>query len=480
VSYVHISRAKSSPAQKYVNSSSKNSLFNKPKHPRLDSVLSKLVDIFRNDGRNAAEKFAQARNLKLSKDKILVELTLLPAHSTADIPRAILDRCSANICSISRHFILVQVPIDCLTELAREVKGLSLIHRPYPIFADVVSEGVDLIGVPIFHQGHVKGEGARLAIIDTGFRDWEDVAIRNELPVFPTIRNFTDEDIESGGQHGTAVGEILYDCAPDAEYYIIKIDDDADFENAVQYAIDEEIEIICMSLSWFIPFGDYYRGDDLFSQIVNDAFNQGVLFVKSAGNYATQHYRARFDADDDDNRHRFEDDNQVNHFGLDEGDFIEFRRNDEIVVSLVWDDFPQTDQDYDLELVYLTDDEWEIVEISNNRQDGEQPPSEFIEYLVEESGRYGVRVLRFDGEEEMDFTIFANRDLAYHHPEGSIGVPGMAENIMAVAAINYIDWNEDDVEQEFYSSQGPTYDGRLKPVSVRLSTIFHLIALLSS
>lgn len=235
-----------------------------------------------------------------------------------------------------------------------------------------------------------------------------------------------------------------------------------------------------MSLSWFIPFGDYYRGDDLFSQIVNDAFNQGVLFVKSAGNYATQHYRARFDADDDDNRHRFEDDNQVNHFGLDEGDFIEFRRNDEIVVSLVWDDFPQTDQDYDLELVYLTDDEWEIVEISNNRQDGEQPPSEFIEYLVEESGRYGVRVLRFDGEEEMDFTIFANRDLAYHHPEGSIGVPGMAENIMAVAAINYIDWNEDDVEQEFYSSQGPTYDGRLKPVSVRLSTIFHLIALLSS
>ncbi len=416
-------------------------------YSRLSPGLAQLMKVRSRDGVEAAEKFARRRCLEMKDDRVKVELVALDGFGSLDKRHFSLKRFDAEVVSSSEHFLLVTVPILRLPEFAAGLPPSVFIHEPSPIVPDVVSEGVEPIGAARFHDAGVQGRGVKVAVIDIGFHGYEDLVDRHELPLRLIMRNYADEGMNAGSEHGAACAEIIYDLIPEAEFHLVKIDDDADFENAVRYAVDEEIDIISMSLSWFIPYGDYYRGDDIFSRIADDAFEEGVLFVKSAGNYATMHYRADFDDDgEEDGYHRFADGVIVDHFGERADNYFVINPNTTITATLVWDDFPGTDQDLDLELVRrdVGEDEWEVVAVSDRRQRGEESPVEGIQYTVRERGQFGVRVLRVEGDEELDFTLFAGNSFAYRTPEGSIGVPGMAEGVVAVGAIRCADWDDED------------------------------------
>ena len=88
--------------------------------------------------------------------------------------------------------------------------------------------------------------------------------------------------------------------------------------------------------------------------------------------------------------------------------------------------------------------------------------SNVIEYMAEDSGRFGIAIVSL-GTRHPRFRVFSQ----YHDLEGilspanSIRVPADASGAMAVGAIHPWDWVDGRIAD--YSSRGPTTDGRVKP-----------------
>ncbi|NQU05945.1 MAG: S8 family serine peptidase, partial [Calditrichaeota bacterium] len=169
------------------------------------------------------------------------------------------------------------------------------------------------------------------------------------------------------------------------------------------------------------------------------------------------------DQDQEDNFHRFADGIVVNNFGTDPENSYNFGANTTLSASLVWDDYPQSDQDIDFELVWFNGDEWVTVAVSDGEQNGDDPPTEYISYVTENAGQHGLRVHAYSAENGRDFTIISKYNLGYKTPAGSMGVPAVAVGCFTVGAMYWQDWNVDEASVEPFSSRGPTYDDRIKP-----------------
>ena len=96
--------------------------------------------------------------------------------------------------------------------------------------------------------------------------------------------------------------------------------------------IEEGLDVTSTSLGWMLipSMTSYYQGDDVLSEKVNEAWENVVFPVFSAGNNAVGHLRTNFDdGDDDDDWHRFYDNIEINMYSFlnqamnfDEGDFL--------------------------------------------------------------------------------------------------------------------------------------------------------------
>ena len=84
--------------------------------------------------------------------------------------------------------------------------------------------------------------------------------------------------------HGTACAEIVYDIAPEAELWLYRAGDLLDLENAKDRCVINGIDII--SSSGTLPGTGFGDGLGLACEIVNDAAEEGILWVNAAGNYA--------------------------------------------------------------------------------------------------------------------------------------------------------------------------------------------------
>ena len=76
--------------------------------------------------------------------------------------------------------------------------------------------------------------------------------------------------------------------APEAELTLLKAGDLVDLENAKDFCIREGIDIINHSITWPDGFGD---GRGRVCDIVNDAADNGILWVNAAGNYGRETLR---------------------------------------------------------------------------------------------------------------------------------------------------------------------------------------------
>ena len=92
--------------------------------------------------------------------------------------------------------------------------------------------------------------------------------------------------------NGSACAEIVHDIAPDAEIHLYKVGNFVDLENAKDAAIQEGLDIVTVSLGWDFArgFGD---GTGSACEIVDDAFQNNVLWVNAAGNEARRKISAR-------------------------------------------------------------------------------------------------------------------------------------------------------------------------------------------
>ena len=355
----------------------------------------------------------------------------------------------------------VSVPSSSLVAVS-ELPGVRFIRRPYRPHTqqETWSEGGWSIKAYDNYFEGVRGQGVKVAIIDVEFKGADELL--GEMPARWLYRDYTGEGIYAGEDldvHGTACAEIIHDMAQEAELTLLKIGDLLDLENAKDLCIREGIDIINHSIGWFgTGIGD---GRGIACDIVNDAADNGILWVNSAGNDAQSHYYGFWSDDDSDhdsnNWHNFSPEDEVLSFEAEKGD--------EIRVFLTWNDWPVSDQNYDLYLFFTNSSgDLERVSSSTNRQSSfaNLSPTERIEYEVERPGKYGIAIYSEEARPRRLKIWSLNHDFEeYSVAENSIGSPADARGAMSVGAVHFDYYNLGWIAD--YSSRGPTTDGRVKP-----------------
>ncbi len=331
-----------------------------------------------------------------------------------------------------------------LQDIAARYGGQVLIKIPsVPVPLAVTSEGVQKIRADLYHAAGYRGSGVKIAVIDVGFAGLSASQARGDLPYSVITRDFTGRGIESDYSHGTAVAEIVHDVAPDAQLYLIKIEDEVDLDNAVSYCISEGIDIINHSLGWYNT--NFYDGTGTIGDIVRRATSAGILWVQAAGNDALRHWEGNFTDTDGDG-------------WLDTEITLTAQAGNPIMLYFTWDGWPLTSDDYDL---FLYGPDGTLVASSTKTQAGTEEPTEFINYTAATSGTYRIRIQRASGTARRLELFSIYQDLSPHVIASSMPAPANAAEALSVGAISWSVYTTGPIED--YSSRGPTNDGRRKP-----------------
>ena len=413
-------------------------------NPKLDSHLNRIISDL--SSKKLATQPAGALN-----PRAVVTLVPEPGRPLSSIRLEDLEVLGGELLGRSASLARVSLPLSSL-EAATEIPGVFFVrppHRPLLQF-----EGVMRVNAwRSIRERNVRGQRVHIAIIDFGFAEADRLRSRF-FPQNRSVRDFTGLGIYSGeSKHGTACTEIAYDIAPDAEYHLLRIEDLVDFENAKDYCLQNGVQVVSFSGLW--PSTGYGDGEGLACDIVNDAADNGILWVNAAGNLAQRQLEKPWLDGDGDGWHDFGPGQEV--LPLEETEV-----GDSIVLWLTWNEWPRSHNDYDLYLCRLGDsEELEIVAESTTTQEGSEP-IESIEFEVPSDGTYAVMVAKSPDARPQRFKVISgHQNLGSGSLYSTIGVPGDARGALTVGAVDAYQWHEGPLEP--YSSRGPTADGRLKP-----------------
>lgn len=358
------------------------------------------------------------------------------------------------------------LPPAALQTVADEESVFYLRHPIAPTLFEfddgATTEALSVINAPAWHSSNYQGAGVKVAIIDGGFSGYKSL-LGNDLPATVTPRNFVDGedpneiDSNSSSPHGTACAEIVHDIAPLAQLYLIKVGTNIDLQEAVNYAINQDVDIISTSLGWYnLTPGD---GTGQFANMVQQARNAGILWATAASNDREAHWGGLYNDPEGDLIHNFNGSQNVNYFGPGDGTAYLIPAGYGIRVFLRWDDWTQVNQDYDLVLLRQEPGAggWSVIAVSDNFQNGGpgQTPTEFA--FGATSGVdafYGFAIERYDSNRNVNFEAFAPKvapldELLYAR---SLANLADAPAAMTVAALDV----NSPYPQEPYSSEGPT------------------------
>ena len=336
-------------------------------------------------------------------------------------------------------------------------QGISA-RLPYPHSENtVISQGVNLTGASDMHNLAFDGAGVKIGIIDLGFAALSTSQAANELP--PTgaglnIIDYTGTGI-GGINHGTNVAEIVHDMAPGAELFLAKISTTLELQAAVNDMIASGVQVINHSVGWY--GAAFYDGTGSLCDITNTAASNGIIWANSAGNARTQHYLGNFTDSDSNLSHEFATRQNYN--------TISVSSNYTYTLVLNWDAYPSTSVDYDL---FLYDGDpaagGNIVASSTNAQSTVgrfkfPTPYEAISYTATATGTLYIVVTKKDSATtNLPLSLFTLRgSLGTQTRSSSLTQPADCASALTVGATNLID------APEYFSSEGPTVDGRIKP-----------------
>ncbi len=377
------------------------------------------------------------------------------------------------------NLVAVEVPVDKIEDIVTNVDGIEYARFPHKLFPlSVTSEGVNLTGANNSHSDGFTGSGTKVAVIDVGFKGLPEAQSNGDIPYSAITYDYTGTGLQTQYKHGTACAEIVHDMAPDAELHLLKVSDEVDIYNAIDYCIDNDIDIISASIGTFGSGpGD---GTGPVDEAFDEARSNGILVVAAAGNSANfivdsvaygKHWKGTFYDSDLDNTHEFILGDSESWYNViaaipDQDDDGNPETND-VTILMRWDDWPNANIDYDIFLFdYSTGD---LVAYSNGIQDGSQPPVESIVIDLPNSEDYwhyySLLVTKQSGEPtgtELElflggmslFVPFYKYSSPIATSSSSILEPADAQSVFAVGAINYNNWTTGP--QEDFSSQGPT------------------------
>lgn len=185
----------------------------------------------------------------------------------------------------------------------------------------------------------------KIAVIDSGF---DTKRIPNFNSKVKTYSMRLDNDITAQGnwKHGNAVLEIISKQTPDAEYYLLNIDEKQDalmLLQAIKHAVEVfDADIISLSLCDPHP-RDFFDGTGIYGKYIKNYTNKlNKIFVVSAGNNLKKHYSDVF----------YSDKNSYHDF---RGGKLQFqlKKNQTVRIFLSWkeENFYRPNYNLDLELL---------------------------------------------------------------------------------------------------------------------------------
>lgn len=431
---------------------------------KLGPVLSRLLVEYERAGKDQALKLASRDGLKV---KLVEGETLIPVileavrpNGSEGIDLARIEGFGIRVDAVSRSYVRILVPVSKL-RLVSKLDDISRARVPTPAkpvdigYGSIVSQSVGLTGADLLQAIGFNGDGAKVAVVDLGFIGLTDAITAGELPP-TTVRlkgNQTGIDIETGTEHGVGVSEHVMDMAPGAELYCILVDDEVDLQNAADYMSANGIQVANHSVGWVNS--SYYDDTGPLTGIINDSYdNDGVFWAVSAGNDALRHWRGGWNDPDGDGLYNFS--------GTDEG--MDLSGSYSVAyIFLNWDQYGNSLTDLDL---YIYDKDDNLVASGTGAQTGLQDPQEWAGFSYNTSqAPYRIEIDHYSGPTaELDITIFSfYHNLEYPVPGNALMEPADAHGAFTVGAIYHGDYSLPDPPPEYFSSHGPTNDGRPKP-----------------
>jgi subtilisin family serine protease len=460
---------------------------------KVDSALQTILARYETEGIAAIRDYARNYGMLDDMDRVRFGITLTHATAAQDLQRW-LETKGAIVTAVYNDQMSVRITFDNLKKAVqskdfwqelgelktvkdvrvlvsppKQESGFTINDLPFIKKAEISAVTphslpslrnpvLKLTGAEEWKTAGYTGKGVKIGIIDSGFKDYRKY-LGTVLPTAEqvTLKSFVYGAVEGQDLHGTAVAEIIVGYAPSANYYFTPIEDEIGFAQAVDWLMEQKVNIIHVSMAW----GGLWAGDGtgLMNEKLDKARERGILPVVSAGNYAQSHYLKKFQLST----------NNFHAFG--EGkNFITLTPNDTASwVALRWNENWQQPKT-NLDLVVL-DSNLQPIGSGRNRQGNgsSKPPTELVAFATKPKQPVYIQV-RVIGElpkEDLTFHLFGyNATLEESMPEGSIATPGDAKGALTIGATN---WQDESLEK--YSSRGPTTDGRFKPELVAPSRI---------
>jgi len=336
-----------------------------------------------------------------------------------------------------------------LQQLLKHLPANTHVRLPYPHQeVSVTSQGVGISGANDMQALGNGGTGVKVGIIDMGFAFYTTAQSTGDLPANLTITDYTGTGT-GGIKHGTHVAEIVHDMAPGAELYLAKVGTSLQLEQAKNDMLSAGVQIINHSVAWF--GAAFYDGTGPICGITDSAQASGIHWINAMGNSRLAHYLGTFTDDNSDLRHEFASDQNSNTINLNAGTSY--------TLVLNWDAYPTTNINYNLYLYNGDPDAGgSLVASSTYRQNGRTSPYEAITYTAATTATHYIVITKDSGEPNVPLTLFSTGpNLSIRTTSSSVVQPADCNSVISVGATNLTDG------VEYFSSEGPTTDGRAKP-----------------
>jgi hypothetical protein len=322
-------------------------------------------------------------------------------------------------------------------------------RRPRP--KEVVSEGLDDLYGPGWQDHGLTGAGVTIAVLDVGFAGYAEL-LGSELP--DSVGTHLVGDWR-GSDHGTDVAQVIHDIAPDAELVLYSFDTDVEFLAAAEHIAASGAHLVNASVGFDNEW--HADGTSIWSRAVDMVHDRGIAWINAAGNENDCYWVGTMTDEDGDGWLELDGDELF----LVESDWTTAA---EVDVSFRWDDpFGASANDLDLFIDWI---DWEVgdepCDAGEDPQDGDDDPYERAWCDLGGGAEYAyasVYVYEGTGAGKTGW-LYSYHSLPEENRSNrqSLTLPADARGGIAVAAV---DWEHDELV--YYSSRGPTDDGRDKP-----------------
>ena len=367
-------------------------------------------------------------------------------------------------------YLVAEVPLSLLPRLSQrpDVKFVKVDE----LVQQSGGPGATAHGAAPWDTAGYDGTGIKVGVIDTGFHGYTAL-IGTNLPQPEAVRcwtskmevrhdNLADCEAASESNHGTAVTEMLFDVAPGATYYLARILNTSHTEDAVDWLIEQGVDVINMSVSfpWDGPGDGTSPYTDTALAIVDTAVHGGAFIAATAGNQGGESWYGELADSDGDNVLEFKEGDECN--------LVTLEADKDYRFDLRWNDTWYTASvDLDTRLTG-PDGVSDVVGRSERSQDGRdfRDPFERISYTPTVAGDYCFVVEIESGHTIptwAQFMVDSSLHVTIEHTTAghSIGSPGETKNegALTVGAAAH----DDTTTIATYSSRGPLPDGTIKP-----------------